>query len=109
MQTYGVDYDNEVFVNVSIMADQLQRNATDMKDNIFENPIDDSDTESSLFLRGIDTAKRGWTFFIYAGDLLQYFSTAIGVPAIFVTMGLVSLSVSALFFLVYLIFRVWPR
>ena len=109
MTTYDVAYDNTVFENVSRVSDDIMQNATALRDNMFENEIQEADTESGLFLGGYKTLVRVWTFFTGAGVLFNALSQAIGIPPIFISASLSILSVIALFALLYLIFRAWPR
>lgn len=78
----------------------------DMKDGMLGGEVDEDDTADSMFKGGYKTLRFIQDSFGLVGDIISAIATKIGIPNFFVTLALAALTISIIFGILYLVFRV---
>lgn len=94
------------FSSVYDTTDEIYNISQDMKDGIIGGEVDEDATEDSMFKGVYKTVRFVQNSFSLVGDIINAVATKMGIPSIFITLALAALTISIIFGLVYLIFRV---
>lgn len=94
------------FTDVYDTTDAVYNISQDMKDGILGGEVDEDATEDSMFKGVYKTVRFVQSSFSLVGDIINAVATKLGIPSIFITLALAALTISIIFGLVYLIFRV---
>ncbi len=94
------------FTDVYDTTDEIYNISQDMKDGIIGGEVDEDATEDSMFKGVYKTVRFIQNSFTLVGDIIGAVATKLGAPPFFITLALAAVTISIIFGLVYLIFRV---
>lgn len=94
------------FTSVYDTTDEIYNLSQDMSDGILGGEVDEDDTSDSMFKGGYKTLRFIQSSFSLVGDIISAIATRMGIPSFFVTLALAALTISIIFGILYLVFRV---
>lgn len=94
------------FTGVYDTTDKIYNLSQDMKGSILGGEVDEDDTADSMFKGGYKTIRFIQVSFSLVGDIIGAIATKMGIPSFFITLALAALTISIIFGILYLIFRV---
>jgi hypothetical protein len=94
------------FGDVYDSTDEIYNLSQDMKDSMLGGEVDEDDTSDSMFKGGYKTIRFIQSSFGLVGDIVNAIAVRIGIPSFFITLALAALTISIIFGLIYIIFRI---
>lgn len=88
--------------NTNALYDMSQ----DMKDSTFGGELDEDATEDSMYKGGYKTIRFISSSFSLVGNIIEAIAIKIGIPQVFITLALAALTISIIFGIVMIIFRI---
>lgn len=102
----GTNISTNDFNEVYDTTDAIYNLSSDMKGAVLGGEVIEGTTEDSMF-KGIYKAIRFITgSFKLVGDIINATATKLGIPSFFVVLALAALSISIIFSIIYIIFRI---
>ena len=102
----GTNINTDDFGGVYDTTNQVYNLSGDMKAAVLGGEVIEGTTEDSMF-KGVYKAIRFITgSFKIAGDIINAISQKLGIPSFFIVLGLAALSISIIFSIIYIVFRI---
>lgn len=102
----GTNISTDDFGEVYDTTDQIYNMSGDMKGAVLGGEVTEGTTEDSMF-KGVYKALRFIpTSFALVGDIINATANKLGIPGFFVVLALAALSISIIFSIIYILFRI---
>lgn len=94
------------FGDVYDTTDEIYNLSQDMKDGVFGDDVEEEDTADTMFKGGYKTIRFISASFGLIGDIVNAIATKIGIPQVFVALALAALTISIIFGIIMIVFRI---
>lgn len=94
------------FGDVYNAADEIYNLSQDMSEDVLGGEVDEDDTADSMFKGGYASLKLLSGSFGIVGDIINAIALTLGIGAFWVGLAMTALTISIIFGMIYLIFRV---
>jgi len=106
-ETYFITTDTRVDSNEALeLSNTSYKLGKDIQGRMFDKEVDESDTESSLFIGAFSVIRLIPTSINLIGNVMNEIAKEVGIPPIFIQIGFSALVILVIFGIIFLIFRV---
>jgi hypothetical protein len=102
----GTNMSTDDFGTVYDTTDEIYNLSQDMKDSMLGGEVDEDDTADSMFKGGYKTLRFVQSSFGLVGDIMNAVGRKLGIPTFLITLGLAALTISIIFGIIYIVFRI---
>jgi hypothetical protein len=102
----GTNISTSDFGGVYDATDEIYNLSEDMKGSVLGGEVTEGTTEDSMF-KGVYKALRFITSsFKVVGDIMNAMATKLGIPTFFIVLAMAALSITIIFSIIYIVFRI---